>query len=514
MISSDTDYDTKITLEAGGVLLPEESPFHVLLLGDWSGKESRSLDSGLSELKPIVIDRDNFEEVLSKLKIRIVLNFQNDSENDLSLNFNEFDDFHPDRIFKRLSLFSELHEVRRRLVNSDTFEIAAQEVRSWIVEDLNVEEIASKPSAALTQISPSSSDNLLDEILGQSSEPAVASQKQTIHNSELDTFIRKIVKPHLIQTDSKEQSKLLMIVDEVISDLMRKILHHPTFQALESAWRGLFFLIKRIETCNDLKFFLVDVTKSELQSNLKSVSDLTNSKLHKLVAQNDHHFLHNSPWSVMCGNYNFSLSVDDVATLIRVAKIANDTNTPFISSIAPEMFGFKSFGLVNELDTWKVSEGSTEEKLWTMLRASPEAVSLGLTLPRFMSRLPYGEKTDLTEAFYFEEFTEKANHKEYLWTNSSFLIALLLAQTFNKFGWNFSRNLFQDVEGMIIHSYIDEGENNLKSSTEINMTQTNCENLIEQGLMPLVSFRNSDKVRLMGFQSVALPLSSLKGRWK
>lgn len=514
MISSDTDYDAKVTLEAGGVLSPEEPPFHILLLGDWSGKEYLPLDSGLSELKPVLVDRDNFEEVLKKFNIRIELSFQNSPENVLSLDFNEFDDFHPDKIFQRLPLFSELREVRRRLLNSDTFEVAAQEVRSWIVKNSNIGETAPKPSVTLTQSSPSSPNNLLNEILGQSSETAVSSQKQTSKNSELNTFIRKIVEPHLIQTDSKEQSKLLMIIDEVVSDLMRKILHHPTFQALESAWRGLFFLIKRIETGNDLKIFLVDVSKSELQNNLKSVNDLTDSKLYSLIAQTDRQFSQNAFWSVMCGNYNFSLCVEDTATLLRVAKIANDTNTPFISSIAPEMFGFKSFGSVDALDTWKLSEGSTEEKLWTMLRASPEAVSLGLMMPRFMSRLPYGEATDSTEAFYFEEFTNNPQHQEYLWSNSSFIITFLLAQTFDKFGWNFSGNLFQNVEGMTIHSFNDEGEFRIKTSTEINMTQTNCENLLNQGLMPIVSIKNSDNVRLMGFQSIALPSSSLKGRWK
>lgn len=514
MISSDTDYDTKVTLEAGGVLLSEEPPFHILFLGDWSGKGSRPVDySDLSELKPIEIDRDNFEQVLKKLGVRIDLDFHGSNENALSLDFNEFDNFHPDKIFQRLPLFSRLRDVRRRLVNSDTFESAAHEVRSWIVEEENAKEFAFEPPNFSTEIAQTPANNLLDEILGQSSENAASSQRQATQSSELDSFIRNIVKPHLIQTDSKEQSKLLMVVDEVISDLMRKVLHHPKFQALESAWRGIFFLIKRVETNESLKIFLLDVSKAELMLNLNSVNDLTDSKIYRLLAPDNIQISQNKPWAIVCGNYDFSLNVDDAATLIRIAKIANDTNTPFISSIAPEMFGFQSFGSVDAFDTWKVSEYSTEDKLWTMLRAMPEAVSLGLTMPRFLSRLPYGEKTEPTETFYFEEFTKKIQHEEYLWSSSAFITALLLAQSFGQFGWDFSRQIFQDVDGMPVCSYKDETEDKIKPSTEINMTQTNCEYILEQGLMPLISFKNTDRVRLMRFQSIALPLSSLKGRW-
>lgn len=514
MISSDTDYDTKITLEAGGMLLPEEPPFHILLLGDWSGKGSCSDDSDLSKLKPLEIDRDNFEEVLEKLKVRADLDFQGGSENTLSLDFNGFDDFHPDKIFQNLPLFSELRDVRRRLVNSDTFEIAAREVRSWFVEDDNAKEPALEPLNSSTEISQNLPDNLLDEILGQSVENAASSQKQTTQTTELNTFIKNIVKPHLIQTDSEEQSKLLMVVDEVISDLMRKILHHPKFKVLESSWRGLYFLVRRVETNTNLKFFLADVSKEELKNNLKSVSDLTDSKLYKLLTQDKNQFVENKPWAIIGGNFDFSLNIDDVATLIRVAKIANDMKTPFISSITPEMFGFKSFGLVDDFTAWKVTDNSVEDKLWTMLRSIPEAVSLGLVMPRFLSRLPYGEKTEPIEAFYFEEFTDIPPHEKYLWSNSVFIAALLFAQTFSQHGWDFSNNLSQNLDGMLIHLYKVETENKTQPATEISMTQNNCETILDQGLMPVISFKNTDRVRLMGFQSISSPLSLLKGRWK
>jgi len=512
MLSSDADYDIKVTLEAEMSPLPEESPFHMLILGDWSGRESRAVDSDSFKSNPIEIDRDNFESVLQKLDVRLNLDFQNDGENVLSLRFTELEDFHPDRIFRHLSLFANLRDVRRRLVNSQTFDDAAREVRSWLVEIENEKAAETTIQASAAEPKPTP-DDLLGQILGQADENSALLRSQNTESSELSAFVKKLVKPYLVQTDTAEQSKLLTIVDEVISDLMRRILHHPQFQALESAWRGVYFLVKQVETNSELKIYLLDVSKDELTTNLKFSSNLTDSHLYKILSQRTGETFDDKFWAVVCGNYTFSLNVGDVATLIRLAKIAADTDAPFVSHIKPEIFGFESFAEITASDSWKISEDSAEEKLWMMLRAVPEAVYLALMLPRTLARLPYGKNTEPSETFYFEEFTASFQHEHYLWTNPVFISALLLAQTFSQYEWNISQNFLQDVTGFPIHLYRDELEDKIKPCAEILITQSNCERILEQGLIPLISFKNNDKIRLGGFQSIAYPPSLLKGKW-
>ncbi len=513
MITSDTDYETKVTLETEMSPIPEDPPFHILLLGDWSGRESLAVESDLSKSNPIEIDRDNFEEVLQKLDVRLNLDFQAGGGNILSLRFTEFEDFHPDKIFHQLPLFANLRDVRRRLVDSKTFNDAAREVRSWLAETENekVSELKIQENSAKEIKSPP--DDLLAQILGQTDENATVSHSQNTESSELSSLVKKLVKPYLIQTDTAEQSKLLMIVDEVISDLMRKILHHPQFQALESAWRGAYFLVRRVETDSQLRIYLLDVSKEELTVNLKANSDLTESQLYQILSRREGKTFGDKSWAVVCGNYTFSLDVDNVATLIRFAKIAADTDTPFISHIKPEIFGFESFANVEHSDSWNSSENSTEAKLWTMLRTIPEAAYLALALPRTLARLPYGENTEPTETFYFEEFKLPVYHEHYLWTNPVFTIISLLAQTFRHYGWSMSGNFFQDVDGLPVHLYREEHESKTKPCAEILMTQSNCERILDQGLLPLISFKDNDKIRLGSFQSIAYPPSRLKGRW-
>lgn len=510
MMMSENDYETKVTLEVGGVALPDDLPFYILLLGDWSGQEKQNI----ARIKPIEVDRDNFENVLNDFAIHIDLNFEGESANTLSVSFDEFEDFHPDNLFRKLPLFSNLRDVRRRLTRSETFENAAREVRSWIVQSESAEKTSPESGDLSTEVIANHSDNLLDDILSQTDQTSTLRLEKSSQTSELDAFIKNIVKPHLIHTDTDEQSKLLIIVDEIISDLMRKIFHHPKFQSLESAWRGLHFLVRRAETSSDLKFFLLDISKSQLMANLKSVSDLKDSEVYKVFTRTDSSAVGEMPWAVICGNYDFALNVDDAAALIRIAKIAEEINAPFISSIAPEMLGLDSFELIDSFASLNIIENSTEEKLWTMLRALPEASSLALSMPRFMSRLPYGEKTDSTETFYFEEFTENFSHEKYVWSSSIFVVSLLLAQTFSQYGWELSNHFVQDVDGMPVCVYQEEAETKTKPVSETYMTHTNCEKILNLGLIPLISFKDSDRMRLASFQSIAYPHSPLKGRWE
>lgn len=507
MFPTDTDFDTKITLETEATPSKDDPPFHILLLGDWSGRESLSRAFNPSGLRFVEVDRDNFESVLAKLSVGLKLKFQDGEENTISLDFKELDDFHPDKIFQKLSLFAHLRDVRQRLKNSNTFDDAAREVRSWWEDDaLKLEN--EKVAPVSQKNDEAANDDLLDQILGRADKDISETRTSNASGSELGNLIGKLVKPYLIQTDAAEQSKLLMVVDEVVSDVMRKILHHPQFQALESAWRALYLLVRRIETNSDLKIFLVDVAKQELTENLKSSEDLSKSEVSRLVCDKGI-----EPWAVICGNYTFELNVNDAATLLRLAKLGESISAPFISHIKPQMFGFDDFYSNSASDSWHFSDDSAVNRLWATVRDVSEARYIGLALPRFLSRLPYGMETEPTESFNFEELTASMEHHQYLWTNPSFACALLLAQTFEQRGWHIKREFCRDLDNLPLHLYKDDGEAKTKSPAEVTLTQNNCEKLLEQGLMPLVAFRNSDKVMLARFQSISSSQPSLGGRW-
>ncbi len=513
MIPTDSDFEFEVSMETETIPTPEDPPFHILFLGDFGGRENLSQSIGTTppDFKAHEIDRDNFEQVMRKLDVRLCLKLTGE-EDLLALRFNKLEDFHPDRIFKQIPLFTDLRETRERLLNPDSFESAALEVRSWLEESEENHQV-SEDVVPSKEVSIESSGNLLDDILTGTKTEATTYKTPVTDSAELNSFIKDIVKPHLIETDEAEQDKLVSIVDEATSELMRKILHHPHFQALEAIWRGLYLTVRKTETSNDLKLFLMDVSKEELADNLKSVNDLTDSGFYKKVVLEKAATLGGDPFSIICGIYDFELNVDDVATLIRLAKIGNTITAPFISYVKPQMIGINSLAEKPSKSDWNLSDENDEAKLWTMLRTIPEATSLGLIIPKFLTRLPYGDDTEPTEVFSFEEFTEASEHKNYVWGNSAFIYALLQAQSFSSYGWEYSSRVFYELDGLPTHLYKKDGETKTKSCAEINMTHDACDSLIEQGLMPIISFRDTDSIKFADYQSISFPSKKLKSRW-
>ena len=502
MIDSDDGLEARFTLERerGGEI--DEPPFRLLVLGDWSGDAEKK---EVSKRRPVEVDRDTFDELIGKLGTRLEL--EQPSGDALSLEFRELDDFHPDRIFERLPLFARLRELRSRLLSNDKFNEAATEVRSWFKVD---EPTKAEPATASQAAEHKGPDGLLDAIL---SGPAAAAPKPKA-SGEVADLIRELVRPHLVSVDENEQAALLAAVDAATSDLMRRILNDKHFKALESAWRGLYLLVRRAETGTDLKIFVLDLNKEDFSNGLKNVSDLRESTLFKIVVSDAIDTPGGEPWAAIIGDYAFAPIKDDIAALMRVAKISAAANAPFVSHMRPEVLGVSSLAGETDPSKWDTSSETETGKFWTALRSIPEAEYLGFTIPRFLVRLPYGRETEPLETFQFEELDGSPKHDDYLWANSCFIAGLLMAQSFSEHGWDMNGRFIQDIEQLPMHMYKADAETVFQPCAEVLLTQNACERLMEYGLMPLISYKNTDHVKLARFQSIADPVTGLRGRWK
>jgi type VI secretion system protein ImpC len=90
--------------------------------------------------------------------------------------------------------------------------------------------------------------------------------------------------------------------------------------------------------------------------------------------------------------------------------------------------------LANPRDLTKIFE-NTEYTAWRSLRNSEDSRYLGLTMPRFLARLPYGVKTNPIDEFDFEESTDGSNHGAYCWANSAYAMAVNINRSFKYYGW-------------------------------------------------------------------------------
>jgi len=484
-----------------------EVPFRIAILGDFSGQAGRENPRMRpAKLRPILIDRDNFDEVLKKLGVEAHLQLGTSGQR-LILRFHSLEDFHPDQILSRVSLFGKLRETRKKLSNPATLAEGAAEVSRW-AEVRQATPPSERKSADDQEEGHLSAGFLLEGLAERG--PSTAGRSDL---GDWDAELRDIVQPHLAPRDDPQQAELVGHVDTAIGELLEAILHHPEFQALEAAWRGVYFLISQLETGSSLKVYLFDLTKDELASDLQSADDLSRTTLYRAIVEETVQTPGADPWALLAGNYVFELESGDMDRLGRLARIASAAGAPFVAAAGPSLIGCESLAATPDPDDWSLPRGSSVCQTWEALRALPEASSLGLILPRFLLRLPYGKKSDPIESFSFEEMAA-ALHEYYLWGNPCFIATLLLARTFSESGWEFAEGIQQDVEGLPLHVFDEAGESGVKPCAEAIMTERAAERISNCGIMPLASMKGEERVRLLRLQSLRGPEAGLAGRWK
>ncbi|RDH81598.1 MAG: hypothetical protein DIZ80_16125 [endosymbiont of Galathealinum brachiosum] len=493
------------TAHSKGPETQANTPFCIAILGDFSGGLKNTSDLK-NKRRLIEIDRDNLEEVMADFKINLNLNLS-DSET-INIALNELDDFHPDELYEKLESFSKLRSLRRRLKSKNNFADAAAEIQGWIpyikqTQATTVEKTSSdnSPDSAIN------SDNLLDDILGSHQEQS--GNNTATEATHIDKLIKSIVAPYVEAATDPRQDDMISMVDKATESHMRDILHHPDFQSMESAWLSLYFLIKRIETGSKLKLFILDITKKELQNDL-AVDDISTSGVYKLFcdpAEGD------APWSVLLGNYSFTDSIEDVLSLVNIGAIAQQTNAPFIAAANEHLACCESFSKTPDYEDWNhiISEGT--RKAWEMLRQSPVASYIGLALPRFLLRLPYGKKSKPIDTFTFEELTDENDHESYLWGNAAFIKTECLARNFYNNHWNMRLTEVFQTDNLPVHYFQDDGETVNKPVAEIMLTEKGGEILNDNGLISLWSVRNMDCIRSTDYRSIHKNSLNISGRW-
>ena len=493
-------------------------PFHILILGDFASRTKPGMqESGniLARRHPFAIDRDNFENVLADLLGELSLGSLDTDHPPLVIQLKELDDFHPDQIVERLDLFQRLIRLRTQLTNPSTFKTAAAEIRAQPPKSREKEAHPAIPNMEGTlseKPTPVSRKQLLDQII-KGSEAKQTPLKDNQEAEDWNKFLEAIVAPHLLPKMDPDQPELLKQVDRAIGIEMKKLLHHPLVRKFEAAWRGLFFLVSNLHTDTKLKIFVLNVSKAELKQDLCSTEDLGNTAMFHHLVENTLGIPGGEPWAVIGGLYSFDQTEEDVQLLGRLAKIAGQAKAPFISAATSNIVGCPSFAQTSDPADWRMPNVSNTKQFFNVLRQQPEARYLGLALPRFILRLPYGKETIPLERFEFEEMSDPPNHEDYVWGNPIFACLYILGESYSRKGWSSCPGTFQEIEGLPLHIFNSEGESQVKPCAEVLLTERAIDVILEQGVMPLVSVKNRDTICLARIQSIADPLQPLAGRW-
>ncbi len=300
-------------------------------------------------------------------------------------------------------------------------------------------------------------------------------------------------------------------LDQKITQQLNLILHHPDFQKLEGAWRGLHYLINNTETDEMLKIRVLNITKGELGKTLKRFKGTAwdQSPLFKKLYEEEYGTFGGQPFGCLVGDYHFDHSPPDVELLGEMAKVSAAAHTPFIAGVAPSVLQMDSWSeLANPRDLTKIFQ-TPEYAAWRSLREAEDSRYIGLAMPRFLSRLPYGAKTDPVDEFDFEEDTTGASSSNYTWSNAAYAMAVNINRSFKLYGWCSRIRGIESggaVEGLPVHTFpTDDGGVDMKCPTEIAITDRREAELAKSGFMPLLHKKNSDFAAFIGAQSLQKP---------
>ena len=354
--------------------------------------------------------------------------------------------------------------------------------------------------------------NEFDSLLQKEFRPKTDQAKEAVQTAVRTLAEQALVGTALISDDVfKSIQSIIAELDRKLSEQVSLIMHHQDFQQLEGSWRGLHHLVTNTETDEQLKIRVVNISKKELGKTLKKFKGTAwdQSPIFKKIYEDEYGTPGGSPYGCLVGDYFFDHTAPDVEILSGMAQIAAASHTPFLSAASPTVMGFDSWQQLGDpRDLTKIFQ-TAEYAPWRSLRASEDARYIGLAMPRYLSRLPYGAKTSPVDDFDFEEDVGGADHSKYCWGNAAYLMATNVTRSFKMYGWCARIRGTESggiVEGLPCHSFpTDDGGVDMKCPTEVAITDRREAELAKNGFMPVSHYKNTDYAVFMGAQSLQKP---------
>jgi type VI secretion system protein ImpC len=351
-----------------------------------------------------------------------------------------------------------------------------------------------------------------DTLLKKSFKPrneSAATEVQTAVQALVEQALQDttLVKSDVLDTLESMIAKL----DEQLTIQLNEIIHAPEFQKMESAWRGLNYLVFNSETDSSLKIRVMNVAKEELYRDFKVYPGARwdQSPIFKKLYEAEYGQLGGDPYGCLIGDYYFDHSPTDVQLLRDISKVASASHAPFFAAANSSLLGMDSWNeLTNPRDIGKIFD-TPDYAAFKSLRESPDARYVGLCMPRVLARLPYGAKSEPVEEFAFEEDTDGHKGEKYGWMNAAYAMATNVNRAFKEYGWTVRIRGVQsggEVINLPTHTFpTDDGGVDLKCPTEIAISDRREAELSKAGLLPLVHRKNTDKAAFIGAQSLYKP---------
>jgi type VI secretion system protein ImpC len=349
-------------------------------------------------------------------------------------------------------------------------------------------------------------------LLNKEFKPKSDRAKEAVESAVATLAEQALANTNLLTGDViKSIEAMIAELDKKLTEQINKIMHHEDLQKLEGSWRGLHYLVNNTETDEMLKIKVLNVSKNDLRKTLKKYEGTAwdQSPIFKQIYEEEYGMFGGEPYGCLVGDFYFDQSPMDVKMLGSISEIAAAAHAPFITGASPSVMNMESWQELNDpRDLTKIFQ-TPDYAAWRSLRESEDSRYLGLAMPRFLSRLPYGNDTEPVEEFDFEEDCEGTDHNKYTWSNAAYAMGVNINRAFKMYGWCTRIRGIESggaVEGLPLHTFpsLDGGVDS-KCPTEIAIPDRREAELAKNGFMPMIHKKNSDFAAFIGAQSLQKP---------
>lgn len=417
-----------------------------ILLGCFSGNRDSSDSHANTHQGLRQVDLDNFDVLLSEMQPSLKIRLSDQAE-PLQLSFTSLDGFHPDQLHQQLPQQQQPTNLQQSTATGDQQE---------------------------------SDQQTLSRLLGEGSitTPSANSGGSQANRTLVESVVGRLIDGSLKQQGSENTEQE---TDHSVpqKNLLKRVIHHPEFQSLESNWRGLDWLVRSLESDELNAVFIFDMASDEWDLFSQNELDLPKSDCYRSLLER---FSNDDPseqkFILICDKY-FNSSNGDIRLLESLSVLGRSLNAQLIAA--------SSATLLSESD----SDPESMEQL-KAFQQSEAAANVSLVLPRILMRMPYGEQYDPVESFDFEELGTEWSNDELLWGNPGYALAIQLAAD-NQSDQHQDAVALADCPSF---AYRKNSESHLQPCTESLFTDLQLETLVELGLVPIVGSRRSNVVKI------------------
>lgn len=455
--------------------LPDDEVTRVLVIADLSA-EARDRVPGLETARVVRVDADNFESFLRDVRPSVSVALAGGEQR---LTFESIADFHPDSLYDALEVVAALRNAELPIVAVPALP-------------------ASDPSSQADHASDFA--RLLQQ--GSAGRAAQAPRTPPRSSAGLDHMLRELVAPHLAPQPTAAQQQAGDVRTAAIGDALRSVLHAPAFQRLEAAWRALRWLAFENALGHALEIHVLDASRADLVADLRACEgELERSWLYRRIAQ-PRLGADASPFALTIADITCAGSDEDVSLLAGLGAVAAHAGGCLLAGAEPPLWGCNDLFEQPERGAWTQLPADLAARM-SRLRSSAVAPFIGLCMPRVLGRIPYGERSDSIERCEFEELVPDPAHEDFLWINSAFACAQVILSEVAEHGWGRVSGARLDLGDLPHAKYRATGGDAVKACAEVHLDESSASQVLACGLMPFMSYRNRNAVRLLRLQSIA-----------